>query len=68
LLIFSGYFGIFAFFDNYRLFLHHGQDLLKFGFFLNLTAGFEVISFKKLGGTKTAFIAFLGQVVFLGQA
>ena len=68
LLIFSGYFGIFAFFDNYRSFLHHGQDLLKYRFFLNLTAGFRTISFKKSGGAKTAFIAFRGQVVFLGQA
>lgn len=66
LLIFSGYFWILAVFDKNRLFLHHGQDLLKFRFFLNLTAGFEVISFKKLGGAKSAFIAFRGQVVILG--
>ena len=68
LLIFSEYFGIFAFFDNYRSFLHHGQDMLKFGFFLNLTADFGAISFKKSGCAKTDFVAFLGQVVFLGQA
>ena len=68
LLIFSEYFGIFAFFDNYRSFLHHEQDLLKFGFSFNLTTDFGAISFKKSGGAKTAFIAFRGQVVFLGQA
>ena len=66
LLIFSGYFWILAVFDKNRLFLHHGQDLLKFRFFLNLAAGFEVISFKKSGGAKSAFIAFRGQVVILG--
>jgi len=42
--------------------------MLKFGFFLNLTADFGAIFFKKSGGAKTAFIAFRGQVVFLGQA
>ena len=68
LLIFSGYFWILAVFDKNRSFLYHGQDLLKFGFFLNLTAGFGVISFKKSGGAKSAFIAFRGQVVILGQA
>ena len=66
LLIFSGYFWILAFFDNYRSFLYHGQDLLRFRFSLNLTAGFGAISFKKLGGTKSTFIAFWGQVVILG--
>jgi len=60
LLIFSGYFGIFAFFDNYRSFLHHGQDLLKFRFFLNLTADFGTISFKKSGGYKKYFYSILG--------
>jgi len=68
LLIFSGYFWILAFFDNYRSFLYHGQDLLRFRFSLNLTAGFGAIFFKKWGGAKTDFMAFLGQVVFLGQA
>ena len=63
---FSGYFGILAVFDKNRSFLHHGQDLLRFRFFLNLTAGSRAISFKKLGGTKSAFIAFGGQVVILG--
>ena len=66
LLIFSGYFWILAFFDNYRSFLYHGQDLLRFRFSLNLTAGSGAISFKKLGGTKSTFIAFWGQVVILG--
>ena len=66
LLIFSAYFWILAVFDRNRSFLYHGQDLLKFGFFLNLTAGFGVISFKKSGGAKSAFIAFRGQVVILG--
>jgi len=42
--------------------------MLKFGFFLNLTADFGAISFKKSGCAKTDFMAFLGQVVFLGQA
>ena len=68
LLIFSGYFWILAVFDKNRSFLHHGQDMLKFGFFLNLTADFGAIFFKKWGGAKTDFMAFLGQVVFLGQA
>ena len=42
--------------------------MLKFGFFLNLTADFGAIFFKKWGGAKTDFMAFLGQVVLLGQA
>jgi hypothetical protein len=65
LLIFSAYFWILAVFDRNRLFLYHEQDLLKFGFPFNLTAGFGTISFKKSGGAKTAFIAFRGQVVIL---
>jgi len=62
---FSGYFGILAVFDKNRSFLYHGQDLLKFGFSFNLTAGFGTISFKKSGGAKTAFIAFQRQVEIL---
>ena len=65
---FQQYFEVLAVFDKNRSFLHHGQDMLKFGFFLNLTADFGAIFFKKSGGAKTAFIAFRGQVVFLGQA
>ncbi|WP_277614938.1 hypothetical protein [Flintibacter muris] len=42
--------------------------MLKFGFFLNLMADFGAIFFKKWGGAKNDFMAFLGQVVFLGQA
>ena len=42
--------------------------MLKFGFSFNLTTDFGAISFKKSGGAKTDFVAFLGQVVFLGQA
>ena len=42
--------------------------MLKFGFFLNLTVDFGAIFFKKWEGAKTGFMAFLGQVVFLGQA
>ena len=64
LLIFSGYFWILAVFDKNRSFLHHGQDMLKFRFSFNLTAGFRAISFKKSGGVKSSFIAFRGQVVF----
>ena len=33
-----------------------------------VAADFGAIFFKKSGGAKTAFIAFRGQVVFLGQA
>ena len=49
---FSGYFWILAVFDKNHSFLHHGQDLLKFEFFLNLTADFGANSFKKLGGVQ----------------
>ena len=52
-------------FDKNRSFIHHRQDLLKFGFSFNLTADFGAIAFKKSGGTKSAFIAFRGQVVIL---
>ena len=65
---FQQYFEVLAVFDQNRSFLHHGQDMLKFGFFLNLTADFWAIFFKKWEGAKTGFMAFLGQVVFLGQA
>ena len=65
---FQQYFEVLAVFDQNRSFLHHGQDMLKFGFFLNLSAGSGAIFFKKWGGAKTGFMAFLGQVVFLGQA
>ena len=68
LLIFSEYFGIFAFFDNYRSFLHHEQDMLKFGFFLNLTAVLQAFALKKTGAAKIIFTTFWGQVVLLGQA
>jgi hypothetical protein len=66
LLIFSGYFWILAVFGKNRSFLHHGQDLLWFRFFPNLTAGSRAISFKKIGGTTSTFIAFWGQIVILG--
>jgi len=60
LLIVSGYFWILAVFDKNRSFLYHGQDLLKFGFFLNLTAGFGEISFEKSGGCKNCFYSIWG--------
>jgi len=60
LLIFSGYFWILAVFDRNRSFLYHGQDLLKFGFFLNLTASSGAISFKESGGCKNCFYSISG--------
>jgi hypothetical protein len=50
------------------LFLYHGQDLLKFEFFLNLIAALQAIALKKTGAAKIIFTTFWGQVVLLGQA
>ena len=42
--------------------------MLKFGFFLNLTAVLQAFALKKTGAAKIIFTTFWGQVVLLGQA
>ena len=41
-------------------YFYHFADMLKFWFFLNLTAGFRTISFKKSGGCKKYFYSIWG--------